>query len=228
MLALGLPPVSANVTSAVGLVSGYLGGSLSYRQELQGQGSRMGQLLLPVIIGSILGAALLLVTPQETFNAIVPYLILTACLLLAAQPYIKRLVQTAGKQETGPASQVGLATQTVGLATRLGIGIAAVYGTYFGAGLGVILLAVLGALVVDGLQRLNGLRSALSLSIKVIGVLIFLFSGQVAWLPALTLFVSAYGGGVLGAVVCRRMSEAVLRYTVIACGLIVVALLLLA
>lgn len=220
LLALGHSPITANVTSAVGLVSGYLGGSVSYRRELTGQGSRMWQLAPTVAVGAVAGAVLLLLTPGETFSAIVPYLVIAACLLLVVQPWMKGYVQRHRERNGRDASQ------RLSPAVHVGVFASAVYGTYFGAGLGVLLLAVFGVLVADGLQRLNGLRSVVSLLIKVIGVAVFAFSGQVAWLPVLVLAPTAYLGGILGAAISRRLSETVLRYTVISCGLVVAVMLL--
>lgn len=219
LIGLGFPPITANVTSAVGLLSGYLGGSVSYRRELRGQGWRVRQIAPTVFVGAVAGAALLLLTPGETFSVIVPYLVLLACLLLMAQPRMKAFVQQSNARNGTDQST------RLGPAVHIGILLAAVYGTYFGAGLGVVLLAIFGVLVLDGLQRLNALRSAVSLFIKVIGVAIFAFSGQVAWLPVLILAPTAYLGGVFGAVITRRMSERLLRYTVISCGLIVALVL---
>jgi uncharacterized membrane protein YfcA len=221
LVSLGLSPIGANVTSAVGLISGYVGGSLSYRRELVGQRERFLRMVPAALAGSVTGALLLLSTPGATFDALVPYLVLSATLMLVAQPHVKRWVLV--RRTHGPRST----EQDVGIAAHVGIFLGAVYGTYFGAGLGVVLLAVLGALILDDLQRLNGLRTVQSLMIKLVGVAIFVFSGQVDWLVAAILAVAAYGGGTLGAVVTRRMTEGVLRGTVIGCGLFVFVYLLL-
>jgi uncharacterized membrane protein YfcA len=219
LVSLGLSPISANVTSAVGLISGYVGGSLSYRRELAGQRERFRRMAPAALIGAVTGAFLLLATPGATFDALVPWLVLAASLMLVAQPHVKKWVLIRRSRAGSPRNDVGIAA-------HIGIFFGGVYGTYFGAGLGVVLLAVLGALIVDDLQRLNGLRTVQSLMIKVLGVAIFVFSGQVDWLMAATLAVAAYVGGTLGAVVTRRMTEGVLRGTVIACGLIVFVYLL--
>lgn len=219
LIAMGYPPIVANVTSAVGLVSGYAGGSLSYKRELVGQGKRLVALGPSVVLGSVSGALLLLFTPNDAFELIVPWLVLLSCALLLAQPRIKAAV-ARHRQDRDATSE------RLGIGVHAGVFIGAVYGTYFGAGLGVVLLAVLGIFVVDRLQRINGLRTALSLLIKVIGVAVFLFSGQVAWLAAGILAITAYVGGTLGATISRRLSENVLRWTVILCGLTVAVVLL--
>src|SRR5699024_8521139 len=132
--------------------------------------------------------------------AIVPFMVLAACLLLAVQPRVRASVERTRGDSGGEGSQVGPALLGAVL-------IASVYGSFFGAGLGVMLLAILGSLIADGLQRINGLRQALSLGVKGCGVLIFLFSGKVSWLIAAILFVTAFFGGSIGAVLTRRLSE---------------------
>ncbi|MCU1587127.1 MAG: hypothetical protein JWN31_620, partial [Frankiales bacterium] len=128
LLAAGLPPISANVTSSVGLVPGYAGGSLAYRTELEGQGDRARGLVVAGVVGGVAGAVLLLLTPGDRFRDLVPFLILLSSLLLAVQPRVGRWLEGRGGQRPAWQSQVA-------------IGVAAVYGSYFGAGLGVILLA---------------------------------------------------------------------------------------
>ncbi len=214
LLAAGLPPVSANVTSSVGLLSGYAGGSVAYRRELQGQRQRALSLVLASVLGGVAGAVLLLVTPAAAFRAVVPYLVLLSCALLAAQPWLARVL----------ASRRPDADLTVPL--RVGAGVAAVYGSYFGAGLGVLLLALLGTLVADDLQRLNALKGVLSLVVNVVGVLVFLVSGQVDWPSAGLLAVTAVVGATAGVSVARRLPPTFLRAAVVVLGVVVgVALL---
>jgi uncharacterized membrane protein YfcA len=207
LLAAGLNPVAANITSSVGLLAGYLGGSVAYRAELAEQRGRVRVFALPAVVGGVVGAILLLVTPESTFRSLVPYLVLTSCALLAVQPRLARLLQGAHPQGDG-----------VPIAARLGVGVAAIYGSYFGAGLGVLLLALLGILIADTLQRLNALKGLLSLLVNLTGVAVFVLSGQVAWLFALILDVTAYVGGTLGVGVARRLPASVLRGAVIALG----------
>jgi uncharacterized membrane protein YfcA len=215
LLAVGLPPVTANITSSVGLLSGYAGGSVAYRRELAGQRPRLRTLLPFALVGGIAGAVLLLVTPETTFRAVVPYLILLSCALLAAQP---RLAAALADHRHG--------SPDVHWAARLGVGIGAVYGSYFGAGLGVLLLAVLGILVADDLQRLNALKGVLSLSINVVGVVVFLVSAEVAWTYVVILAVTAYVGGTVGVSLARRLAPAVMRAAVVALGTVVGIVLL--
>lgn len=195
------PPVAANVTSSVGLLSGYAGGSVAYRRELSGQNSRMLALGVTATLGSIAGALLLLATPGESFRSVVPFLVLLSSLLLLVQPALARRVR-----ESEPAGT----THEVTPLAHLGVMIGAGYGSYFGAGLGVLLLGVLGILLVDDMQRLNGLKTLLSLLIKSVGAAIFVFSGHVSWTHAAVLFLTAYSGGMLGAALRylqRRVAE---------------------
>lgn len=216
LLAAGLSPVAANITSSVGLLAGYLGGSVAYRRELEKQRDRVRALALPAVLGGLVGAVLLLRTPDESFRAVVPYLVLASCALLAAQPWLSRRLPDRTAGEGG-----------VSVVVRVSVGLAAVYGSYFGGGLGVILLALLGILLTDGLQPLNALKGLLSLLINVVGVAVFVLSGQVAWLFALVLGVSAYAGATVGVGVARRLPPAVLRGAVVVFGAAVGLILLL-
>jgi uncharacterized membrane protein YfcA len=215
LLAVGVPPVTANITSSVGLLSGYAGGSVAYRRELHAQGSRVKALLPFALIGGVAGAVLLLVTPESTFRAVVPYLVLLSCALLAVQP---RLSRALGERPPG--------SRDVHWAARIGVGLGAVYGSYFGAGLGVLLLAVLGILIADDLQRLNALKGVLSLLVNVVGVLIFVVSADVAWSYVPILAFTAYVGGALGVLLARRLSPEVMRAAVVTMGTVVGVVLL--
>jgi uncharacterized protein len=219
LLAVGVPAVAANITSSVGLVSGYLGSAVGYRRELSDQRGRMRSLAVVAVLGGAVGAVILLVTPGDSFRLIVPYLVIVACLLLAGQPRIARWV--AGRSGTR-SEAAGEVTPLV----QVGVFIAAIYGSYFGAGLGVLLLGVLGILISDSLQRLNGLKNVLSFVINLVGVLIFVASGQVLWIFAVLLLVCSYTGGVIGARVARRLSPVVLRYSVVTLGLVVAVVLI--
>ena len=218
LLAIGLDPVTANITSSVGLLTGYAGGSVGYRRELEGQGDRVRALALISGLGGVAGALVLLLTPEEAFEVVVPYLILASCGLLAAQPRLAAAV----RRRRGDDAHAGAVRGPV----RLGVFVSSIYGSYFGAGLGVLLLAVLGTLVDDGLQHLNGLKSVLSLLINVVGVAVFLVSGRVEWASAGILAITAYAGGTLGARVARRLSPVLLRAVVVALGVVVAGVML--
>jgi uncharacterized protein len=219
LLAVGVPPIAANITSSVGLVSGYLGSAVGYRRELSDQRRRMRSLAVVAILGGAVGAVVLLVTPADSFRTIVPYLVILACLLLAGQP---RLARWVARRPSGRTQSEDGVTPLV----KAGVFVAAIYGSYFGAGLGVLLLGVLGILVSDSLQRLNGLKNMLSFVVNLVGVLIFVVSGQVLWTFAGLLLVSSYTGGVLGARVARRLSPVVLRYSIVTLGLVVAVVLI--
>ncbi len=215
LLAAGYPSVAANVTNAVALLPGYLGGSLAYRPELALQRARIRALAPTSVLGAAAGTALLLVSPASLFEAIVPWLILAACLLLALQP---RAAAIAARHRDRGGSTVAL---------HAGLFAATLYGGYFGAGLGIVLLALLGALLPDDLQRLNALKGLLSLLVAVVCAAGFALLGPIAWDAALVVGVACLPGGVAGVRVARRLSAAVLRGVVIAFGVAVAIVLLL-
>jgi len=210
LLAVGYPALQANVTNTVAVVPGYLGGSLAYRPELEGQRQRVIFLGAVSFVGGLAGAILLLISPGAVFRAIVPWLILFSCGLLAVQPRVTAWVR---KQTKG-----GEAPRPVQAAAQV---LAAVYGGYFGAGLGVMMLAFLGLFLHDSLQRLNALKGLLSLVVNLVAALIFAVFGPVAWWPVLIMAVTSLVGGNLGVYVARRLSPHVLRTMVIGVGLAV-------
>jgi hypothetical protein len=217
LLAAGYPSKTANITNTVALWPGYIGGSLGYREELRGQGRRLLQLSLPNIGGALVGAAILLLTPEDAFDVVVPFLILFACLLMAAQDRIgvyteQHRLDFAERGGMPPAMYVSM--------FLLGV-----YGAYFGAALGIMTLAVFTILINDNIQRLNALKGMSSLIINIFAVLVFVFSGYVEWAPAAVMAVGAIAGGYLGAGVARRLGREWLRITVIAYGLVVSAIL---
>ena len=213
LLAIGMPPVAANVTSRVGLVSGYAGGAMGYRRELAGLGRQALFFSVAATIGGIAGAVVLLVTPARSFRVVVPYLVLLSCLLLAVQPRVSRWLAGRSHTSRGPGHRRPL--------VHAGVFISGAYASYFGAGVGVLLLAIFGILLDEDIQRLNGLKNVLILVANMLGVLIFAFSGQVDWLAAAILIVTAYLGGLLGARLARRLNPATLRQAVIWFGVIV-------
>ncbi|MGZ6256789.1 MAG: sulfite exporter TauE/SafE family protein [Candidatus Limnocylindria bacterium] len=222
LLLLGYPPLVANVSNTLGLIPGVVSGMVGYRRELAGQRARAIPLLIAGGLGGLTGGLLLLVLPEAAFNRIVPILILVACALMAIQPRLttwiaERRIRTGAthRHEGGP----------VLLATVYATGI---YGGYFGAGQGVILIAMLAILITDDLQRLNGLKNAIAFIVNAVAAVLFIAFAPVAWEAALLLGVGAIAGGQIGAHIGRRMSPFVLRGTVITVGLIVAFRLLLA
>jgi uncharacterized membrane protein YfcA len=213
LLLVGYAPLTANVTNAVALLPGYLGGTVGYRRELRGQGGRMLRLGLLSVGGAVLGAFLLLKGPPSVFQRLVPWLILGACALLVAQPWIARRVAERTRS--------GLGLGEVSLALAVVQVVSAVYGAYFGAGLGVIMLATLGIFVDDSLQRVNALKGWLSLVINAVAVVAFVLYGGVAWVPVAVMAPLSYAGGMLGVLVARRLDDRVLRVAVVCFGVAV-------
>lgn len=218
LTAIGIPAVAASITNTVALCPGYLGATLAQRKDLIGQRSRLLWLLPAAFVGGIGGGVLLLNTGERLFRDIVPYLILLAAGLLAVQDPVRTwLVAHANKGKGASPSEVWAA---------IPVGLAAIYGGYFGAGLSVIVLAVLGLVLEDSLTRLNALKQTISLSVNVAAAIFFLFSGQVVWLAALVMAVGALIGGVLGGRLAGRVNPVMLRWIVVAIGIIVAILYL--
>jgi uncharacterized protein len=214
LVAVGIDPVSASITNTLGLMPGYLGGTHAYRAELAGQRHRVRVLVVPAAMGSVVGALLLLVSPEAIFEAVIPYLVLLAAVMLALQPRI------AGWIARRPAAPRELPLMLL-VVTFFG----GVYGAYFGGVLGVILLAALGSVLVDDLQRLNALKSVLSVVINGVAVAIFVFSPHVHWTVVLVMGVGSLAGGRLGAGVARRLGAAQLRVAVVGFATVAAAVL---
>jgi hypothetical protein len=221
LLFLGYPPLVANVSNTVGLVPGSLSGSVGYRRELVGQRARARPLLVAAGLGGLTGAALLLVLPASAFARIVPILILIACALVAIQPRLTAWV-TARRARLGTDGHEG------GLLLVVGVYLTGIYGGYFGAAQGVILIALLAILVADDLQRLNGLKNVIATVINAVAAVVFIVLAPVALAPAVLLAIGSTIGGQLGAVVGRRLSPFALRVVIIVIGVTVAVRLLIA
>lgn len=209
---LGLPAVAANVTNTVALCPGYFGGTLAQWSDLKNQQRRLWLIIPASIVGGILGGYLLLLTGERLFKQLVPYLILLACVLLAIQDPVRAwLTRRMGE---------GHGTRLEKL-TWLPVGLASIYGGYFGAGLSVIVLSALGVTLEDSLTRLNALKQAVAFSVNVAAAIFFLFSGQVVWAAALVMAVGALIGGTLGGRVAGRIKPSTLRWTVITIGVVI-------
>lgn len=207
LLAVGFPPLSANVTNSVAQWPGYLGIVLGNRRELQGQRRRATLTVAVSVVGSAVGCALLLVLPGEVFDAVVPALVLAASALMAAQPWIKRRI---GTPEAGAPDRESVLLPAVFLA--------GIYGGYFGGALGVILIATLALCAGDALVRLNALKGLLSLVIASVTVVIFALAAPVDWVAVAVLAPTTLLGGYVGARLARRLPENVLRWCVVALG----------
>jgi len=215
LLALGYPALVANVSNTVGLFPGTVSGSLGYRRELAGQAGRVVILGAAALVGSLLGGLLLLMLPPTSFERVVPYLILLACVLVAFQGRLSTWLARHRAGASRPPVLLVLAVFATGL-----------YGGYFGAAQGVILIALLGILLADDLQRLNALKNVLTAAASGIAALLFIVAGPVAWPPALVLAIGAVIGGQLGALLGRRMHPGLLRIAIVAVGLVVAVRLL--
>lgn len=210
LMALGLPPVAANVTNTVALCPGYFGGIFAQRKDFAGQKKRLFAILPLSILGGIAGGLILLNTGEKAFNGIVPYLILLACVLLAIQVPVKKWMQSkTGKTHSTMIKRIGAATLLF---------LASVYGGYFGAGVSVIVIAILGLIYDDSLTSLNVLKQAISFSINISAAIYFAFSGKVEWKFALVMMLGAIAGGWLGGKFASQIKPSVLRWTVIFVG----------
>jgi uncharacterized membrane protein YfcA len=214
LLAVGYPPVIANVSNGIGLVPGSVSGAVGYRRELRGQRRRVLTLVPAAALGAILGAALLLAAPGA-FGDVVPFLILLAVVLVLVQPRVTRWRSERGmeRHHPGPVLQVG--TFLTG-----------VYGGYFGAAQGVILLALLGITLSDDLQRLNGVKNVLAVVNNGVAAVFFIATTRVAWLAVVLLVVGSTVGGQVGASLGRRIPAQVLRAVIAVVGTVVAAILL--
>lgn len=212
LLAFGYPPVTANVSNTVGLVPGSASGAVAYRKELAGQGRRSMPLLVASFIGAVIGATLLLTLPASAFQAIVPAFIAIALVLIVAQKRIARLLATRrppSHDRAGPAATAAVLASGV-------------YGGYFGAAQGILLLAILGLAVHDDLQRLNALKVVLAGLVNLVAGVVFVFAAHVAWLAALLIAVGSIIGGVLGAVGGRRLPDPALRAVIVVVGILAI------
>jgi len=207
LLAVGYPPVLANVSNTVGLVFGGVSGAVGYRRELTGQRDRLVRLGVASTLGAVTGGLLLLTLPAAAFRAIVPVLIGIACVLVVLQPRLTNALARPhhARAHGGPFL----------LAAVYGAGI---YGGYFGAAQGVLLIALLGLFLEEDLQRINAAKNVLSLVVNLVAALLFILLTEVAWAAALLIAVGSLAGGVLGATVGRRLPARVLRAFVVVVG----------
>ncbi len=213
MVAMGVPALNANVTNTVSLFPGYLGGTLAQKADLAGQGKRV-RLLAPVgVVGGLVGGILLLLSGEAIFRALVPWLIIMGSTLLLFQDRIRGwVVRRLTSPEQTHVSEVWSIGPTF---------LAAVYGGYFGAGLSVILVAVLGLVIHDNLTRINALKQAISLCVNLAAAIFFVFSGKVVWIAVPVMMVGALLGGVLGGRLASRIKASTLRTVVVIIGYIV-------
>lgn len=208
LLALGYAPVVANVSNTVGLVPGSASGAVGYRRELAGHWPRVLRLAVPSLAGSILGAVLLLVLPASAFKAIVPGFIVIALVLIVLQPRLNARLERLGRGRS----------DTVGALGLLGIFGAGVYGGYFGAAQGIMLLAILGLTLREDLQRINAFKIVLAGLVNLVAGIVFVFAAHVDWAPAGLIAAGSVVGGYLGAGVGRRLAPGALRAVIVVVG----------
>jgi uncharacterized protein len=220
LLAFGFPPVVANVSNNVGLVSGNISGAVGYRRELAGQRARLIRLGVIAAAGAVAGAAALLSLPPTSFKVIVPALILMACVLVLVQPWLsgriaarrKRLAERDGarapdRERTSPVLGAGIFAS-------------AAYGGYFGAAQGVLVIGLLGTFLDESMQRVNGAKNVLVAVVNGTAAIVYIIFAHVAWLAVLLIAVGSTAGGFVGARYGRRLPPLALRVFVVAIGVI--------
>lgn len=211
LLALGYPPVLANVSNTVGLAPGNVSATVAYRRELTGQRRRVVQLGTASLLGAVGGAALLLSLPHGAFKAAVPALVAVAALLMAFQPRIRANLDHRDRRAHGGVGLLG------------GVFLTGVYGGYFGAAQGVILIALLAIFIEDDLQRLNGTKNALVLIVNGVSGAVFVATTHVSWSVAGLIAFGSVIGGQVGGRYGRRIPATALRWVVVVAGLGVAA-----
>jgi uncharacterized protein len=211
LLALGYPPVVANVSNTVGLVPGSLSGAIGYRRELSGQLSRLVRLGVASAIGGVAGGVLLLALPSDAFSTIVPWLIALGCLLVVVQPWIARKVS---RRHDAPAHG--------SVWVWLGVLLVGVYGGYFGAAQGVLLVAMMGIGLDESLQRVNAAKNVLAMIVNAVAAVLFVVVADVDWLAAALIAGGAIVGGQIGAAVGRRLHPWLLRAVIVVVGAVAV------
>ena len=217
LLAVGYPPVVANVSNNVGLVPGAVSSAWAYRRELEGGGPRLRRFTPATAAGANVGAILLLTLPAAAFEAIVPVLIAISLVLVVFQPRITRWIMArrrVHRPHGGPLLVVGI------FATGI-------YGGYFGAGQGILLFGLLASSLGGDLRHVNAIRAVLAGTANLVAAIVFLFIADVAWLPAALIAAGATAGGLFGAGVARSLSDRWLRAIVVAVGLAAIAQLVL-
>lgn len=214
LLAIGLPPVTANVSNATGLAPGSLAAAFGYRRELAQQKARVLRLVPASIVGTLIGAVLLLALPSSAFDAIVPALILLGCVLVVLQPKLAKLVSRPDGHQHG-AWWVWPAVLFAGA-----------YGGYFGAAQGVLLMAILGIGLDPDLQKMNAIKNVLAMFVNGVAAIVFVFVADVDWAVVGLIAVGATIGGFVGAGVGRRLPAVALRGFIVVIGVIAVVTML--
>jgi uncharacterized protein len=222
LLALGVPPVVANVSNSIGLAPGNLSAALASRPELAGQRSRILRLGVASLLGSIIGALLLLRLPSSAFQAIVPVLIGLGCVLVIIGPWLTRRI-AARRERLGAGEPQAAGPGWLFPAVLL----TGVYGGYFGAAQGVLLLAILGIAVAEAMPRLNGAKNVLVMIANGVAGIVFVIVSQVDWRLVVAIAVGSVIGAQIGARIGRRLPPLVYRVVIVAVGVAAIVYLLL-
>jgi hypothetical protein len=211
MVLLGVPQVSANIANTVGLVPGSIAGVWGYRRELKTISPLLVRLGVVAVIGALIGAILLTVLPARAFELVVPVLILLAALLVAFQPRIVRAMKPVDGTRWMP--------------LMICVGLASVYGGYFSAAQGVILLGVLGLFLSEGIQTQNALKNFLQCLVNIVAAIYFVFAGQVMWLWAGYVAIGSVVGALVGAWLARRIPTGAFRIFIVVFGIAMAGLM---
>jgi len=218
LVGIGVPSVAANITNTVSLVPGYLGGSWAQRDDLRPQAKRARPLLAVAALGGLAGSILLVSIPAHAFRVAVPYLILASCVLLLFQDRLRDRLRPPAPGQGDRVDPAGaqLGHWNAGLLVAVFGG--AVYGGFFGAGLGIMLLAVLGLFSSEPLAKVNALKQALSFAVNLVAAAFFLFSGRVVWELVPVMAVASVLGGIGGGRLAKTVNAVVLRRLVVVAG----------
>ena len=210
LLALGYPPVIANVSNNIGVIPGNITASFGYRAELTGQRDRLVRLGIASFAGALTGAIALLALPAGLFKLVVPVLIIAACLLVILQPKLSAWVAEHNPDRSDEIGPVLIA----------GVYLTGVYGGYFGAAQGVLLVGLLGVFLTDNLQRINAGKNVLVTIVNAVAALVFVIFAHVAWLAVALIAIGSGLGGLIGAKIGRRLSPLVLRIVIVIIGIV--------
>ena len=231
LVAFGVPPVVSTMSNAVGLIPGNIASSFGYREELRGQWKRILGFVPASLFGSLTGAYLLLHLPEDAFETIVPVLLVVALIMVVGQPYLSRYLKNRSLRR---AEAAGVEHRAASVGDRLSTGryiavllvvfLTAIYGGYFAAAQGIILIALLGLMLPDDLQRLNGLKNVLVLVVNTVSASTYIIVGhdRINWIAVICIAIGSLIGGYFGARIGRRFSPVLLRTVIVILGLVAI------
>ncbi|MCO5308113.1 MAG: sulfite exporter TauE/SafE family protein [Austwickia sp.] len=241
LLMLGYPPLTANISNSLGLLPGGLAGAYGYRRELAGHGALVRRLVPPAVLGGVVGALLLLVLPSSVFAAVVPALVLFGLIMVVAGPRLQRasaaraaraeqaardeLAQQAHQAEPGPAADHAAGHPRRSPAVPTVVFLTGIYGGYFGAAQGIILVGLLSVLLPVGLQSINAVKNVVVPLVNLVSSILFMALrwGEVSWAAVLLIGIGSAVGGLLGSAIGRRLPPAALRGVILVVGLVALA-----